>query len=126
MSRSRDRRAGTAEPGHTPYPSPGAASPKPAAEPAAREPAPAVMVTCCGAARSPGRPPARDPEGLVLRWPPAGSAAGTGVGGAAGGRVAVHLGAGVLRGEIPDGSDQTLAKPGYLSANIRNSIAVSD
>ncbi|XP_042831639.1 cbp/p300-interacting transactivator 4-like [Panthera tigris] len=81
VSRSPDRRAGNAEPGHTPSPGSGAAPPKPAAEPAAREPAPAVTVTCCGAARSPGRPPARDAEGLVLRWPPAGSAAGSGVGG---------------------------------------------
>lgn len=47
--------------------------------------------------------------------------------GASRGRGAVPPGAGVLRkGEIPDGSHQTLAKPGYLSANIGNAIAVSD
>lgn len=123
VSESPDRRAGTAEPGHTPSPGPGAEPPKPAAEAAAREPAPAVRVTCCGAARSPGRPPAWDLERL------ASGRARDGVRGRGRGRrsgCCTARSGRTGKGEIPDGSDQTLAKPGYLSANVRNSIAVSD
>lgn len=62
---------------------------------------------------------------MVLRWPRAGRTVGCGAGVAARGQVAIQLGAGELKGDS-DGSDQTLAELGYLSANIRNSIAVSD
>ena len=58
------REPGPAEPGHTPSPALAAAPPKPG-RPAGRlrTRSLAVSVTCCGAVRSPSRPPASDPEG---------------------------------------------------------------
>lgn len=121
VSRSRGRRAG-------PHPLPWPRRLRPAAWPPGRPRARALAlrVTCCGAVRSPSR---RQPR-TRRRW----SRAGLGPGARRGAEPRALPEVSLLNGqeraywkkEIPDGSDQTLAKPGCLSADSRNSTAVSD